>query len=103
MWLCFHAERDRREYMKWTPEEEQHFFTVLRACAGQKPEHIISQTCNVIGTKDYKQASIVFCLDVSIVNPVTKCCDVGNFAAGPRLLLQDGQEAQHAIGRGAQT
>lgn len=41
--------------MKWTPAEEQQFFTVLRACAGQKPELIISQTCTAIGTKDHKQ------------------------------------------------
>ena len=52
---CPAAENQKRDYVRWTPEEEQSFFTALRGVAGQKPEKCLKEITQRVGSKDYAQ------------------------------------------------
>lgn len=57
------SEGQKREYVKWTPEEESVFYEALRDVAGQKPEACCKEVCQRLrGSKAYAQVCLPGCL-----------------------------------------
>lgn len=50
------ADKQKREYVRWAPEEEAQFYDVLKTVLGQKPERCFLEVSKVIQTKDFSQA-----------------------------------------------
>lgn len=61
----------KREYVRWTPEEEESFYSALKGVAGQKPEICLKQITLRVASKDYAQVGIctVFQRDSRHVSP----------------------------------
>ena len=53
--------QQKRDYVRWTPEEEAIFYGTLRDVAGQKPETCLKEATHRLGgSKDYPQAGGVW-------------------------------------------
>ena len=48
----------KRGYEKWTPAEEEAFYSALKGVAGQKPEKCLREIVQRVGSKDYEQVGL---------------------------------------------
>lgn len=49
------AEVSKRDYMRWTPEEEEVFYTTLKGVAGKKPEKCLAEIAKKLTSRGYTQ------------------------------------------------
>ncbi|PSC75321.1 TSL-kinase interacting 1 isoform X1 isoform A [Micractinium conductrix] len=68
-------EGQKREYVKWTPEEESVFYEALRDVAGQKPEACCKEVCQRLrGSKAYAQVRHYYYRLIKRLNKIMGPC-----------------------------
>jgi hypothetical protein len=98
-------EKGKRDYDKWSVEEEALFFTTLKTAVGQKPEVCLAEISKKLaGSKDYKQvqAAGVRFMDARRIHPQHGALGCAHWLGGSPSKFCSAHFSQCCLARGVE-